>query len=523
MRNNELPERTKIAPEQASQRAWQTSLPTPTNVPSAAPTAAEPSPLAEAGNLAPSAEATAHAASVMSHWAESAPRLAPRDHSLLHASGFAGSPMSLPHRERLASELQVDLSCMEAQRGNATAMDNLGAAAFATGNLVVFTDANPSYEQAREEVIHVLQQSRGQGSGLSSPSSGAEQNARAGINQGTGSDASLHRQANQVRPKLAPPTSYSLQDVDIDYRLWDSIRWDRVAQAHGVTEDALRDRNPSAESKVGTILYIPSAEELAYKECEKKAGGDLAEATRLYNELKVNGGIRLLATARQRASGRLGQSYSNMGVDGVNGNPGVFLSPNSQLAGSAPKKSEIINGNTEYPINWNSDQSTEGFWKCSTFMEDVVYQAGYEPAMHGDAGKKHYVAAGQVHQNPENFTEITVGQAGPGSIVQIFGGTGSDDSHNALLSGFISREKCSVMRTLWNPIDALRDKYDGTWERWSLNIIGAEKEGAAESSRTEIVSIQPSAGGKEAYRLVEGHREGGFIRFFKPAKRRGKP
>lgn len=511
----------QTAPEQSAQSPWH---PSPRTSSATAVAYVEPPMPNQAGNPVPGEGVNEHAASVLSHWAEPAPRLAPRDHSLLSNNSFTGTVIPLPHRERLQCELGIDLSGIEAQRGEPGAMDNVGAAAFASGNLVAFSDAQPSYEQAREEVIHVLQQSRGQGRGISSPRSAAEESARLGVNHGAGNDASLHRQEKQVRPKLAPSTAYTLQAEDIDDGVFsDSILWERIARAHGITTAALKDRNPDAQEKAGAVIFIPSAEELAYKECERKAGGDLAEATRLFSELKSSDRIKLLNTARLRASGRLGQSYSNMGVDGVGGKPGVFLSPNSQLAGASPKKSETINGQTEYQVNWNSGDNTDGFWKCSTFMEDVVYQSGYKPAMHGEAGKKHYVPAGQLQENPDTFTEISVELAGPGSLVQIFGGTGSDDSHNAVLSSFVSREESSFFRKAWNPIDAFSDKYKGQWERWTLSIIGAEKEGAGESSRTEIVSIQTGADGKKAYRLVEGHREGGFIRFFKPAKPRGKP
>ena len=101
--------------------------------------------------------------------------------------------MRLPDQPELEAELGLDLSGVEAMLGNADGMANLGADAAATGHQVYFSSSNPSYAQQREEVIHLIQQSRAQGQGISNPSSTSERNAKKGLSTGTGSDASIHR------------------------------------------------------------------------------------------------------------------------------------------------------------------------------------------------------------------------------------------------------------------------------------------------------------------------------------------
>ena len=67
---------------------------------------------------------------------------------------------------------------------------------------VSFSSSNPTFEQVQHEVIHVVQQGQGQGSGISQPEAGSELYAKLGVMMGTGADASLHR--DEVR-SLFPP------------------------------------------------------------------------------------------------------------------------------------------------------------------------------------------------------------------------------------------------------------------------------------------------------------------------------
>ena len=99
----------------------------------------------------------------------------------------------------------------------------------------------------------------------------------------------------------------------------------------------------------------------------------------------------------------------------------------------------------------------------------------------------HYALAGHL-QWAKNYREISVDSAKPGHVWQRFGGTRSDESHNAVLSSFVEVEEI-----------------DEDFERWTFKIIGAEEERAAESSREHVMK-----------KGTNENTSGKKIRFFEP-------
>ena len=192
----------------------------------------------------------------------------------------------------------------------------------------------------------------------------------------------------------------------------------------------------------------------------------------------------ILKSARERASGRIGVGYGNKGVGTDIAGP--FLSPNPALAGASNRRTETINGQKEYRVNWNFNEY--GFWKCSVFLHDVVFQAGYQPDVKAN---KHYALAGKLHES-KLVEEVPVAKAGPGCLWQRFGGSGSDESHNAILTSFVD-------------VSSLDENLDS----WEFSILGAEKIGVGESTRS--------------HRVLKGTNEttaGKRIRFFHPKQKR---
>ncbi len=294
---------------------------------------------------------------------------------------------------------------------------------------------------------------------------------------------------------LQPGTWYTVTEADLAQG--EEEAWTTIARNFGLHDSVLMAFNQHVETvqedgklarvakvaalAAGVRLYIPSADEQAFAEARKKAG-NYEGAVQLYGKLAKGSNIRILRAARMRATGRRGVGYGTKGVDGRNGNAGVFLSPNKALAGARESRSEIIDGQREYRINWNA--TADGFWKCSVFLEDTVFQAGYDAA---ETSNGHYQLAGRLHES-RNFEEISVKEAGPGSLWQRFGGRGSDESHNAILTSYVTIEPAY-----------------GDYERWTFHILGAETDRAADSERT--------------YTVKKGTNEttgGEIIRFFKP-------
>jgi hypothetical protein len=275
----------------------------------------------------------------------------------------------------------------------------------------------------------------------------------------------------------------------------ESADWERLAEAHGMmarklvafnqhiatasdgADTALMGEAAAPKLAAGVRVYIPSADELLFAECAHRAGGDLAAATSLFSGVAAGSNLPMLRVARERASGQLGLGY------GTPGDAGVFYSPNPGLNGASERRTSTINGQKEYRVNWGPD-----FWKCSVFLHDVAYAAGWKPDV---AENKHYRLAGQLHLS-KDYKEIPVKQAKPGAAWQRFGGTRSNESHNAILSSFVTV----------TPVD-------DTWEDWSFTIIGAETDRAAESDRLHRVR-------KGTNETNDGKR----IRFFEPRSRR---
>ncbi len=293
------------------------------------------------------------------------------------------------------------------------------------------------------------------------------------------------------RPALAKGRRYVLTAED--NQGYESATWTKVAKDHGMLDKHLVAFNqhvgtvdeglsehglqPVPRLDAGVEIYIPSTDEILFSQCSHKADGDLARATALFNGIAQGPQLAVLRTARERASGAVGVGY------GTPGDKGIFYTQNPALAGASEKRSQTIDGEKEYRVNWGSD-----FWKCSVFMHDVVYSAGYKPDL---TDNKHYRLAGHLQLSGQ-YREVAVSNARPGNCWQRFGGTRSDESHNAVLSSFVEVE----------------DLGDDT-EKWSFTIIGAESDRAAESERSHIMK-------KGTNETTDGKK----IRFFDPKGKR---
>lgn len=275
--------------------------------------------------------------------------------------------------------------------------------------------------------------------------------------------------------------------------------WRAIARANGMTPERLQAFNqhvlevdlgagpelqsqPLAPLAEGVEIYVPSAQELAFGECRKKAGSYEGAIT-LYGQMQRGPNVKMLDAARSRASGDVAESYGTKGTD----DKGKFFTPNPELAGANKKNSQIINGQREYAVFWLAD-----FWKCSIFMNDVVWQAGYKPAL---TDNKHYSTAGRAHQQPV-YKQVKGKDAMPGDCFQRFGGTGSDQSHNTILSTFVSSEA-----------------YGEGLERWTFSYIGAESDQAAEAEKEFIVDPATAE-------VKEGSYSGVTLRFLRPVAKR---
>lgn len=425
------------------------------------------------------------------------------DHQLLNQFQVRGQPMALPNQTEIEAELGLDLSGVQAMMGNSSAMESLQADAAATGNRIYFSSSNPSYEQQVEEVVHLVQQSRAQGQGISSPTNTSERQAKRGAMAGTGSDASLHRDESSqtatqvVNIEINPGSEYVVSASDITSGETDCIR--NIARSNGMMSENLMVFNQHISSMAsdpelarygsvpalaaGVVLYIPSSDELAFHQCTQ-VSDDLEAAKKRYAQMGATSDLDILRSARHRASGKIGVGYGNKGLGEDIAGP--FLTPNSALAGASASRSEEIGGQIEYRVNWNADE--KGFWKCSVFLHDVTYDAGYQPHM---SSNNHYLLAGRLHES-KDMEEASVQDAAPGCLWQRFGGTGSDQSHNAILTSFVS-------------VDSSNEDHDS----WSFTILGAERPGAGESTRT--------------HKMKKGTNEnmsGKFIRFFRPKVQR---
>lgn len=300
------------------------------------------------------------------------------------------------------------------------------------------------------------------------------------------------RSGEAGRVTLSSGKSYVVTDKDMES--YDP--WTGIAQANGCSAERLQAFNqhvqevnvggtatemalPPTTLAVGVEIYIPSAQELAFAECRKKAK-DYDEAIALYGKLTQGPNIKMLDAAKMRASGKTGEAYGTAGD--ASGN---FYTPNAGLAGA--KSAGKIDGVAQYKVFWLKD-----FWKCSVFMNDVVFQAGYKPAL---MENKHYSTAGNAHKQPQ-YKQVKAKDAMPGDAWQKYGGSGSDESHNAVLSTFVE----------------IQDLGDGT-ESWKFNIIGSEQARAAESTKECVVD-------KATNQVVSGYGSGREIRFLRPTQKR---
>lgn len=271
--------------------------------------------------------------------------------------------------------------------------------------------------------------------------------------------------------------------------------WTAIARDHGMKPEHLQVFNQHvAEVNVGVTdapsspvtltagveVYIPSAQEILFAQVRGKASS-YDEAIELYGQLSEGPNVKMIDAARSRATGKVGEGYGTGGVDG-----GWFYTRNKTLAGASSKRTDTIGGAKEYKVFWVKD-----FWKCSLFLHDVVFQAGYKPHQ---TANNHYQLAGRLQQSP-TFTEVSYDKAMPGDAFQRFGGTGSDESHNTVLSSFPEIED------LGN--DRVAVRYD---------MVGAEGDRAGESSRESIVK-------KGTSDVLSGYGQGGKIRFFRPNKK----
>jgi hypothetical protein len=389
----------------------------------------------------------------------------------------------LPYRAELETSFGSDLAEVRAWLG--VDLAGIGAEAAAAGTDVFFTAAAPSREQVGEEVAHVLQGHHG--TGTSRPSDAAEHEAvDAGARAARGepveiearSDGhAIHRDA--VLPshagdpdapatgelKLAPGTTCTVGEVDLAGG--EAAAWNTIARAHGMKVGHLVAFNQHVSSvaiggvdsprpvtptlTLGTVLYLPSADEILLSQCRARSP-DLAAAEQLYGTVAAGANDEILTSARARATGAVGEGYGTPGVDGH------FYSPNPGLAGASRRRTERLDGRTEYRIDWAPD-----FWKCSVFLNDVTFQAGWQPAITANG---HYALAGNIDTSP-HYREVPVAAALPGNLWQKDGGNQADESHNAVLSSFVT-------------VAAIDDATD----RWSFDIVGAELSRAAESERT---------------------------------------
>ncbi len=244
--------------------------------------------------------------------------------------------------------------------------------------------------------------------------------------------------------------------------------WDAIARDNGMTGAVLKSFNADEGTKAavelqeGAVIYLPSADEILFGQLYT-LHGDYKKAEAEYGELKAGPNVKVMRAARARASGKTGEGYGVYGVGGSDDKIGYFLSPNKELAGASSRRTEKVDGQVNYKVVWVND------WKCSTFMNDVAYQAGYKPAQFStDRGTK-YNTAGTAHRS-KSYKEVTAAAARPGDLFQKFGGAGSNESHNAVLSTLVARTPAG----------------EGL-EEWVFGIIGAEQDRAAEGERSYTV------------------------------------
>jgi|GEM_PF-887487 len=284
---------------------------------------------------------------------------------------------------------------------------------------------------------------------------------------------------------LMPGVEYRIEEADA-MEGTNAISFERVGDHHGMHSTSLREFNTSELYRVGDTVYIPSVDELCFAEYCRHTN-DLDEAVAGYMNLPSRPNRAMLEAGRYRGAGIIGEKYGTISV--------VFYSPNGELAGANESRSDMINGQREYRVNWGTD-----LWKCNVFMHDCTFHAGYEPDVRGI--EKHYIRAGKLHFS-EKFEQINVDDLTPGCVIQLFGGEGSDDSHNMVLMSFIERKAIDVP--------------DLNVEEWTFKGMGAEKNRVAVSIRRHFVITDrdEEENGYKVYKEFDLTKRT-YIRLFRP-------
>jgi len=282
---------------------------------------------------------------------------------------------------------------------------------------------------------------------------------------------------------LEPGVNYTLTTEDM-LSNEAVIDYEKVAERYGMHESTLSAFNELRDLTTDNPVYIPSVDELCFYEyCLKYK--ELEVAKTQYSMMPATPNKKLLTAARYRGAGALGKFYGTMSL--------VFRSPNGQLDGASERRTEMIGGHKEYRVNWGPE-----LWKCNIFMHDCVYFAGYRPDM---LSNDHYITAGSLHFS-DRYQQLTVAEVTPGCVVQLFNGSGSNDSHNMILMSFV--DQMSI---------------DGGSEVWTFKAMGAESDRVAVSIRRHY--IKPDVGND--YYMVDSELDNStrtFIRFFKPKDKR---
>ncbi len=284
---------------------------------------------------------------------------------------------------------------------------------------------------------------------------------------------------------LAPGFAYTIEERDV-MEGTNALSFEGVADHHGMHSTSLREFNTEEIYRVGDTLYIPSVDELCFAEYCRHTN-DLDAAVAGYMDLPSRPNRAMLDAARYRGAGLIGEKYATTSI--------VFFSPNDGLVGANESRSEMINGQREYGVNWGPD-----IWKCNIFMHDCAYHAGYEPDV--KESNKHYIRAGELHFS-EKFEQIDVEDHTPGCVIQLFGGTGSDDSHNMVLMSFIERKAI--------------DEPGLNVEEWTFKGMGAEKDRVAVSVRRHFV-ITDRDEVEDGYKVYKEYdlTKRTYVRLFRP-------
>jgi len=265
-----------------------------------------------------------------------------------------------------------------------------------------------------------------------------------------------------------------------------TLSFEQVAEHHGMHSTSLREFNKGEIYRVGDMVYIPSVDELCFAEYCRHYG-DLDAAVAAYMEMPLRPNRAMLNAARYRGAGEIGAKYATTSV--------VFYSPNGALAGANESRSDMINGQREYRVNWGTD-----IWKCNVFMHDCTFHTGFEPDVR--SSNKHYIKAGELHFS-EKFGQINIEDLTPGCVVQLFGGVGSDDSHNMVLMSFMERKAI--------------DEPGLNVEEWTFKGMGAEKNRVAVSVRRHFVITDrdEEENGYKVYKEYDLTKRT-YIRLFRP-------